>query len=975
MNPSLIERWFPGATIGAESLRERGSAKAYPPINFLHVWWARRPLVASRAAVVASLLPAWPSDFEVGEDEQAATILKGLQAEFPGGESEYRQWFVQAIGIKGDPVEARRLIAAARETNTKLAGNGYGYERAFTVTPSIENLERIQRLARLRADVDHPPTVLDPFAGGGSIPLEAARVGARAIANELNPVATAILHGTVRLPAELGLSFRDVISRYGKRWSTRVAERMRPYFHRDPDDQAIAGFIWAHTVPCPTTGKATPLSPDYFLAKGKAGRDVAVRLDVDEGAGTVDRVIVEGDEAKEVGKRSTYKRGTAVSIWDAATTFDTDYIRGHALSGNLGTMLLAISVTRVGVTGRQFRAPGPADLDAVTKAEEELAARLPGWEIEDLVPTEQVPVGAKTREPRHMGLTQWRDMFAPRQLLANVTALEELRRVIAEAMAELPEEQARAVALYLSFAFDKAVDYNSRLASWDATRIKMRNTFDRHDFAFKWSFAEFDGANALWGWAVDNAVRNHEKITPLVSSPTNLLATEVAAQARIIRGSATSLPLPDASVDAVVTDPPYYDNVMYAEISDFFYVWMKRALRDTWPELTEQLLTDKEAEAVANPSLFVDLATHSGRGKRQAGSRTAAELADERYEQLLADSFAEANRVLKPDGVLTVMFTHKRIDAWDTLGAALLNAGFSIESSWPVPTESEHSLHQARKNSAASTIFLSCRKRATTDPAWWDDLKREVQRTARKAGETFAEEGLTGIDLSIATYGPVLSVLSRNWPVYTGQLDEHGDRETLRPDAALHLARAEVADLKKRGLLGGRDVDFDAVTDWWLLAWDDFKAAEFPFDAARLLALAMHLEIDELSKTRKLVKAGSGFVTLLTPAQRRTAKGLDPDATAFPTLVDALHTLMLLYDEDGLHAARSWFERSGFADEPRFKDLVRAALHAVPRAKVKGSFVRPEAATLESLRATMFDEIDPPTDPEEEAREQLSFGV
>ena len=975
MNPSLIERWFPGATVGAESLRERGSAKAYPPINFLHVWWARRPLVASRAAVVASLLPAWPSDIEAAEDEQAASIQKGLQAEFPGGEPEYRQWFVRAIGIKGDPVEARRLIAAARETNTKLAGNGYGYERAFTVTPSVDDVERIQRLARLRANVDHPPTVLDPFAGGGSIPLEAARVGTHAIANELNPVATAILHGTVRLPAELGLSFRDVISRYGKRWSARVAERMRPYFPRDPDDQAIAGFIWAHTVPCPTTGHPTPLSPDYFLAKGKAGRDVAVRLDINPGDGTVDRVIVEGDEAREVGKRSTYKGGTAVSIWDAATTFDTEYIRGQALDGNLGTMLLAICVTRTGMRGRQFRAPGPADLDAVVAAEHELAARLPGWEVDDLVPTEQVSRGKETKRVVDMGLTRWSDMFAPRQLLANVTALEELRRIVSEAQVELPPEQTRALALHLYFGLARALNYNARGCVWHATRTMVGNLFARHDFAFVWSFAEFDGAEALWDWAVDNAVRNHEKITPLVSSPTNLLATEVAARAQIIRGSATSLPLPDASVDLVATDPPYYDNVMYAEISDFFYVWMKRALRDTWPELTEQLVTDKEAEAVANPALFVDLATHSGRGKRQAGTKTAAELADQRYEQLLADSFREANRVLKPDGVLTVMFTHKRIDAWDTLGAALLNAGFSIESSWPVPTESEHSLHQARKNSAASTIFLSCRKRATTEPAWWDDLKREVQRTARKAGEAFAEEGLTGIDLSIATYGPVLSVLSRNWPVYTGQLDEHGERETLRPDAALHLAREEVADLKKRGLLGGRDVDFDPVTDWWLLAWNDFQAAEFPFDEARLLSIAMHLDIDELSKTRKLVKAASGFVTLLTPAQRRTAKGLDLDATAWPTLIDALHTLMLLYDEDGLNAARSWFERSGYAEEPRFQDLVRAALHAVPRTKDKGGFVRPEAATLESLRATMFDEIELPADPDEEAREQLSFEV
>lgn len=975
MTASLIERWFPGATVGAESLRERGSAKAYPPINFLHVWWARRPLIASRAAVVASLLPAWPTDDDIARHENARRVREALSTEFPGGDEAYRQWFLRCIGITGDPVESRRLIAAARETGTKLQGNGYGYARAFTVTPNRDDVERIHRLAALRAEVDEPPSVLDPFAGGGSIPLEAARVGMRTIANELNPVATAILHGTVRLPAELGLGFRDVIQSYGARWAESVKTRLTPYFPRELSEQSIAGYIWAHTVPCPTTGRPTPLSPDFFLAKGKAGRTVAVRLDVDAAAGSVSPVVVDGDEAKEIGKRSTYKRGTAVSIWDSATTFDGEYIRAQAIAGNLDAMLLAVCVTRTGVSGRQFRAPSDADLSAVAAAERELAERLPSWEVDDLVPTEPVSVGKETKRSVDMGLTHWRDMFAPRQLLANVTALEELRRVIGEAVSELPHEQARAVSLYLAFAFDKAVDYNSRLASWDATRVKMRNTFDRHDFAFKWSFAEFDAGAALWDWAVKNAVMNHEKIAPLVSTPENLLASELAAQASIVRGSATSLPIPDGSVDACVTDPPYYDNVMYSEISDFFYVWMKRALRDTWPELTSQLLTDKEAEAVANPSLFTQLATHSGRGKRKPGTKTAAELADERYEQLLGESFREAHRVLKPHGVLTVMFTHKRIDAWDTLGAALLDAGFSIEASWPVPTESEHSLHQARKNAAASTIFLSCRKRADAQPAWWDDIKREVQRTARRSGETFAREGLSGVDLSIATYGPVLSVLSKNWPVYTGQLDEHGERETLRPDAALDLAREEVADLKKRGLLGGRDVAFDASTDWWLIAWNDFQAAEFPFDEARKLSIAMHLEVEDLSKGHKLIKASAGSVTLLSPAQRRTAGGIDPETTSPPTLIDALHILMLLYDEEGLAAARTWLERSGYADESRFRDLVQAALHAVPRVKHRGTYARPEAATLEGLRATLFDEIDAPPDPDEDAREQLTFGV
>lgn len=961
MTRSLIEQWLPAAAIGAESLRERGSAKAFPPINFLHVWWARRPLLASRAAIAASLLPAWPTDEEAASDPAAATILKTLSEEFPEGPTAYHSWFLRTLGILGDPVKGRAAIKAANESGTKLEGNGYGYPRAFTVNPSATDLERLQRLWSLNSETSGHPVVLDPFGGGGSIPFEAARLGCDTIANELNPVASAILQGTVVLPAKLGPQFATTIKKYGDRWAGAVRARLDPYFPLD-GAETIAAYIWAHTVPCPTTGLPTPLAPDLWLARGAAGRDVAVRLDVDTDAGTLTPVIVEGAEARQYGDRSTYKRGVGESVW-TGETFSGEYIRGQAEQGRLAVMLLAVSVTRPGVRGRAFRSPSAADLQAIGAAEGELRRRSPEWEVQDLIPHDPVQPGWKTDEPRRMGLTRWSDMFMPRQLLANVTILEELRNVINEARGELDPDQVRALALYLGFAFDKMLDYNGRLSSWHATRMLIRNTFDRHDFAFKWTCAEFDAAHALVPWGVDNAVANHTKISALVVEGETMYSPARAASARVLRGSATSLPLPDASVDAVVTDPPYYDNVMYAECSDYFYVWLKRSLRDTWPEFTDLVITDKQEEAVANPSLFKDVAAPARRGRRKDdGTKTAAELADARYEHLLTRSFKEAHRVLKPEGVLTVMFTHKRVDAWDTLGAALLDAGFSIDASWPIHTESEHSLHQAKKNAAASTIFLACRKRESSEPAYWADIRRDVERAAEEAAQRFAAEGMTGVDLTIATYGPVLSVLSDRWPVYTGELDAAGNSEVLRPDTALDLARERVAALKKRGLLGGREVEFDRVTDWWLLAWNDFQAAEFPYDEARKLSIATHLELDDLAKQQKVVKQGSGTVTLLSPAQRRTAGGLDPDASGHATWLDRLHSLMLVYDEEGLPAARAWMTRTGLADDQRFSDVVEAALHAVPRVKDKGVFARPEARILDSLRAALFDHIPLPVE-------------
>ena len=961
MVKSLIEQWFPAATVGAESLRERGSAKAYPPVNFMHVWWARRPLTASRAAILASLLPAWPSDADLVESADAGRVRDALEAEFPGGEKSYHRWFLATLGILGDPVEGRKRLKEANAQGVKLKGNGYGYERAFTRTPDESAIARVRRLAALNQVFVGAPRVLDPFAGGGSIPFEAARLGCDTSANELNPVAAAVLNGTVALPAKLGADFSTSIDEWGRKWSAKVEARVGDLFPKSTEGETIIAYVWAHTVPCPSTGHHTPLAPSYWLATGSSGRSIAVRLHPDSLTGEISTSIVEGPDARAHGDLSTYKQGAAHSIFDGAATFDGHYIKEMATTGQMGQALLAVAVTRPGVRGRQFRAPTDDDRRALEEARRRLDSQIAGWQVRGLLPDEPVGLGEKTTEPHRMGITQWSDFFSPRQLLVMCTALEELLSVVEEARISGGSELARGVALNLAFALDRVADYNSRVSSWDATRTKIRNSFDRHDFAFKWSFAEFDGVRAL-EWAVDHAATNFRNVAELAVPAVSLMSNDrQPSDISVIRGSATRLEADDQTVDVIVTDPPYFDNVMYAECSDYFYVWLKRSLATTWPELCDLVLTDKQGEAVANRSLFKELADPGARGRRPGDGMSALELADQRYEELLAASFAEAHRVLKEDGVMTVMFTHKRVDAWDTLGAALLDGGFEISSSWPVHTESEHSLHQAKKNSASSTILLGCRKRQSTEPAYWADIQGEVEDAAEEAAKRFSADGIKGVDLTLATYGPALSVLSRNWPVYTGNLDENGNREIIRPDVALDRAREKVALLKKRELLGGRDVEFDRATDWWLLAWNDFQAAQFPAGEALKLCIATDLDLEDVSRGHKLVKAASGNVTIQSPAQRRTSRALDPDAGEWPTMIDALHAFMLIYDEDGLQAAERWLQQTGRKDDERFAALVEAAIHAVPRAREKnGEFARPEARILESLRAVLFDHIEAP---------------
>ena len=254
-------------------------------------------------------------------------------------------------------------------------------------------------------------------------------------------------------------------------------------------------------------------------------------------------------------------------------------------------------------------------------------------------------------------------------------------------------------------------------------------------------------------------------------------------------------------MDAVVVDPPYGNNVMYAELSDFFYVWLKRTVGDLYPGWFDSELVDKDAEAVANPARF-----------EGAKAGQAREMATRDYLLKMRRVFREMRRVVKPTGSMTVMFTHRETDMWNALGLALLETGWEIGSSWPVHTESVHSLHIARQNAARSTIFLFCHPRALTQDVsfWTRDLQDEVRQTAAQRAREFQQSGIEGVDLYLSTFGPVLGVLSRHWPIISEEVDrETGEPLKLQPEEALSIARREVFGLQRDGLLDGRSANWD----------------------------------------------------------------------------------------------------------------------------------------------------------------------
>ena len=329
----LIEEWLPIKEIGIESRRERGASSALPALYFLHVWWARRPLTASRAAILGSLLPAWEGNDEV------------LGPHFDS-ETEYHKWFLRMLGILGDPVVAQAKLEAIRNgtytPKDKQDTKAFTFGRAFSTHLNDSDLNTLY--AVLSAYLGTPkPYVMDSMAGGGSIPFESIRLGIPTIANELNPVACLVLETTIRLPSKFGSSLALDIGNWGQKWMEMATAKLEPYYAQPYAPATTMARLWARTVPCPTTGKPVPLSPNWWLRR-QTGDSVAVNLLPCKAEWTECRFeIVHGTQAdlesKYAPSRGTIARGSAISPW-TGDPVPGDYIKRMAQNGQMGEQLL-----------------------------------------------------------------------------------------------------------------------------------------------------------------------------------------------------------------------------------------------------------------------------------------------------------------------------------------------------------------------------------------------------------------------------------------------------------------------------------------------------------------------------------------------------------------------------------------------------------------------------------------------------------
>ena len=924
----LIERWLPMAALGIESVRERTPMTPFPAPNRLHVWWARRPLVAARAALLASLLP----------------------------EDADRERFQHAIGIHGDPVAAQRRIAIATRKGERLGAAAYGYTRAFKHSLSADEHEW------LSATVGSA-TVLDPTAGGGSVPFESARLGFETAANDLNPVAVLIERATLDWPIRFGIEVQASFDRLAQAFVAQVQKRLQGVFPSEGmADTRPDGYLWARTISCPYCSGQVPLSPNWRLAPGGVG----VRLVPQLGSGpSAEGRICSFKIVRTAGEESagTVARGDGVCPYDdCERVIDGNEIKRQAREGLMGEQLFAVVYKRrVGTTlksGKQgcdrwvrdYRAPRPGD-DNRAEIQAQLEEKLPEWEAFDMVPSERIPDGNKTSEPRRYGMRYWRDLFSPRQLLCHGTSVEVFREMLqADRDSGQLSEVRKAAYGYLAIALDTLLNYNCRMTRWIVPRQVVASKFDRHDFAFVWSYAEM--APLVTGAGYDWAIK---KTSKCIKELLDLAGFEVSASGNLPLDASAESPdrtpplitvtcksgdslnhIPDNSVDAVVMDPPYYDNVMYAELSDFFYVWLKRTAGQVFPEFFRRPLTDKDSEAVANPMRF-------------SGRKGAKALASMDYQDRMAMIFAECRRTLKPDGILTLMFTHKASGAWDALTTGLIEAGFVITASWPINTESSGSLHIKDKAAANSTVFLACRPReersATDDIVYWEHVEPNVAAAVRKRVAEFQAAGITGVDLYLACFGPALEVFSRHWPLERGTArrqpepkgksrqqslpDEEWDPYAVTPEDALDVASREVKRWRLQQLTHRKvHADLDAATAFFVLAWDTFNAPVFSYDEALRLARAVGTDLDKQVVNRLAEKNGSNL--RLWDSLRRASKGSMGSVDGSRGMIDAIHHAARLARNRSLDAARDLLAKAGVDKDPRFFAALEAVLEVLP---------------------------------------------
>jgi putative DNA methylase len=827
----LIEVSIPLEDINAESAREKSIRHGHP--STLHLWWARRPLAAARAVLFAQLVDDPSSDPDLSPEEQQV-------------ERERLHGIIRRL-VKWENVNNEELLRTAHEEILKSTGG-------------------------------NPPAILDPFAGGGTIPLEAQRLGLKAYASDLNPVAVLINKALIEIPPKFAGRppiFPDAADTRLGAWprATGLAEDVRCYgaWMREQAKERIGDFypdatvvdektkkkirattiawLWARTVTCPNPacGIEMPLVRSWWLAKKKGKEAYVVPIivdDTDAPSGRRVEFTIGHDKAKgpSASTDGTVGRQGATCV-SCQSAVELKYIRSEGRAHGLGELLMAIVAE--GNRRRVYLSPTSDHVDAADV------------EVPRSVPSGKLPQNPRDFKTPNYGMANFSDLFTNRQLVALTTFSdlvgEAREQVLKDALAAgLPsgarladggtgaEAYADAVATYLGMAVSNTADDHSSLVSWRSSHGTgaTRSTFARQALPMVWDYAE---ANPLSGTAGDfsNTIPGIVAVLARVDPTTEADVTQADAAVR------------DFSGVVVSTDPPYYDNIGYSDLSDFFYVWLRRSLRDIHPALFASMLVPKAEELVANPY------RHGGRDG-----------AEKFFETGFEHVFARAREGASDEYPVTVYYAFKQSElqlegvtstGWATILESMIREGWAVTATWPVRSERSGRMIAVGTNALASSIVLVLRPRhktagQTTRRGFLAALRRELP----DALEKLREGAIAPVDLTQATVGPGMAVFSR----FTRVVENDGSDMSVK--SALMLINQALDEALTEG-----EGDLDADTRFCLKWYEQYGWGKGPFGNADLLARSYNTSVRGVADSG-VVTQGEGIVQLVAPADLPT---------------------------------------------------------------------------------------------------------
>ena len=820
----LIEVDLPLDAINAESAREKSIRHGHP--STMHLWWALRPLAACRAVIFASLVddPVDCTDEFPTEDAQRVE----------------RQRLHELI---------KRMVKWENSSDAALLAESR-YEIARSVARSNDETAPTEPTAVLDYLNRQAKPIYDPFCGGGSIPLEAQRLGLRAVGSDLNPVAVLITKALIEIPPKfadrppanpdanpMGITvgkgkrakqlpwrgsagLADDVRYYGRKMREMAWERIGHLYPKaklpNGGENTVIAWLWARTVPCPNPacGVAMPLLKTFQLSTNNPHW---IKPTLHQGAKAVSFTVQSHQQG--VPSQGTVKRSGAVCIACNAAV-GLQYVSDQARSGNMAEQMTAIVAE--GDRKRLFLSPNDEHIQAAEDAS-------PNWK-----PVQAASDTGNVLRPRRYGVTHWHQLFTKRQL-TTLTTFSDLLPAIRQNVINdgSDEEYANAVVTYLAMAIDKTADSGCSFARWQNSGNFIAGVFSRQRIAMMWDFAEgnpFSDSTQNWMAQVDWITKVIER---LPSSVNNGVAHQADAATTI---HADSGPV-------IVTDPPYYDNIDYADLSDFYYVWLRPLLQDIYPDLFAGILTPKAEEITAIPSRFAD--------SRQ------------RFDNLMAQTLELIRERCSPEFPSSIFYAYKQQEqerdgvystGWETMLTALVNADFQIVGTWPMRTERSGRSNALSTNALASSVILVCRPRPENAPiaSRSDFITALDHEMPAKLDQLTRETHIAPVDLRQAAIGMGMAVYSR----YKNVATLAGETVTVRQ--AL-MAINDTVDDYLREQAGELDAESRFCLDW-LRAYPSGKG---DYGTAENLARAYDLAIDDrLEQTHQLLNASQGQVTL-----------------------------------------------------------------------------------------------------------------